>query len=64
MNMLLYIDSSIAMMIAQAGIAAFAGFVLFYKTAVLKVKSWLGISKKTEESNFDEMYEEQEVKDE
>lgn len=64
MNTLLYIDPSIGMMIAQAAVAAFAGFVLFYKTVMIKVKSWLGINKKVDDSSFDESYEKQELKDE
>ena len=64
MNMLLYIDPSIGMMIAQAAVAAFAGFVLFYKTVIGKIKNWLGISEKTDDSSFDEIYEEQDIKDE
>ncbi len=64
MNVLLYIDPSIGMMIAQAAVAVFAGIVLFYKTVIGKIKSFLGISKKTDASSFDDMYEEQDLKDE
>lgn len=64
MNVLLYIDPSIGMMIAQAAVAVFAGFVLFYKTAIAKVKDFLGMKKKTDESSFDDMYGEQDLKDE
>ncbi|GAK76324.1 MULTISPECIES: hypothetical protein [Nonlabens] len=63
MNTLLYIDAGLGMMIAQAAIAAFAGFVLFYKTLIIKIKGWLGITSKTDESSFDDMYDEKDLKD-
>lgn len=64
MNFLLYIDPSLGMMLAQAAVAAFAGFVLFYKTVIATIKGWLGISTKTDDSSFDEMYEDDDLKDE
>lgn len=57
MNMILYIDPSIGMMIAQAALAAAAGFVLFYKNAMATIKGWLGLSKKKDESDFDNSYD-------
>lgn len=64
MNFLLYIDPSLGMMIAQAAVAAFAGFVLFYKTVIATIKGWLGMTGKKDESSFDEMYDENDLKDE
>ncbi|PQJ31003.1 hypothetical protein BST92_03225 [Nonlabens arenilitoris] len=62
MNILLYLDPGLGMMIAQAAIAAFAGFVLFYKTVVAKIKGWLGIKNKNEDSNFEDMYDDNDLK--
>ncbi|MGJ8685608.1 MAG: hypothetical protein ACSHWW_13340 [Nonlabens sp.] len=62
MNTLLYIDPNIGMMIAQGAVAAFAGFVLFYKTVIATIKGWLGMNK-DDDSSFDDMYDEQELKD-
>ncbi|MBF4985809.1 hypothetical protein FNJ87_16250 [Nonlabens mediterrranea] len=62
MNMLLYLDPGIGAMIAQAAIAAFAGFVLFYKLIISKIKGWLGITNKSDDSNFDDMYKDQDLK--
>lgn len=63
MNVLLYIDPNIGMMIAQAAVAAFAGFVLFYKTVVATVKGWFRIGNKPSDSSFDDIYEEQDLND-
>ena len=54
--MLLYFDPGLGAMIAQAAIAAFAGFVLFYKTVIATVKGWLGMNTK-EEDSFDDAYD-------
>ena len=54
--MLLYFDPGLGAMIAQAAIAAFAGFVLFYKTVIATVKGWLGMNNQ-EKDSFDEAYE-------
>ncbi len=54
--MILYFDPGLGAMIAQAAIAAFAGFVLFYKTVIATVKGWLGM-KAQEKDSFDEAYE-------
>jgi len=56
--MLLYFDPGLGAMIAQAAIAAFAGFVLFYKTVIATVKSWLGMNA-DEKDSFDDAYEEE-----
>lgn len=58
MNYLLYFDPGLGAMIAQAAIAALAGFVLFYKTVVATVKGWLGLQKVKKESSFDSSYNE------
>lgn len=57
MNTLLYIDPSIGMMIAQAAVAAFAGVILFYKTVISKIKSWLGITPPEDTTSFDDLYD-------
>ncbi|MEN8817584.1 MAG: hypothetical protein ABF274_12055 [Nonlabens sp.] len=57
MNYLLYFDPGLGAMIAQAAIAALAGFVLFYKTVVATVKGWLGLRKAKKESSFDNSYD-------
>jgi hypothetical protein len=57
--MLLYFDPGLGAMIAQAAIAAFAGIVLFYKTVLATVKSWLGIKPKQKDS-FDDIYDTEE----
>lgn len=56
MNLPLYFDPGLGAMIAQAAIAAFAGFVLFYKTCMMYIRSWLGIKKKSDADSFDEAY--------
>jgi len=56
MNLSLYFDPGLGAMIAQAAIAAFAGFILFYKTCIAYVKGWLGMNKKEGEDSFDEAY--------
>lgn len=61
MNFMYYIDPSIGMMIAQAALAAAAGFVLFYKNALATIKGWLGIYKKKDESDFDSTYDDQDL---
>ena len=53
--MVLYFDPGLGAMIAQAAIAAFAGFVLFYKTVIATIKGWLGM-KTQEKDSFDEAY--------
>lgn len=55
--MLLYFDPGLGAMIAQAAIAAFAGFVLFYKTVIATVKGWLGMNQE-EKDSFDDAYDE------
>jgi hypothetical protein len=57
MNYLLYFDPGLGAMIAQAAIAALAGFVLFYKTVVATVKGWLGLRKAKKEGSFDSSYD-------
>lgn len=56
MNFSLYFDPGLGAMIAQAAIAAFAGFVLFYKTCMMYIRGWLGVKKKEETDSFDEAY--------
>ncbi|MGB5982467.1 MAG: hypothetical protein WBG46_10020 [Nonlabens sp.] len=56
--MLLYFDPGLGAMIAQAAIAAFAGFVLFYKTVIATIKGWLGMNAEDKDS-FDDAYEEE-----
>lgn len=56
MNFILYFDPGLGAMIAQAAIAAFAGFVLFYKTFMNFIKGWLGLRKKEKEDSFDKAY--------
>ncbi len=63
MNFLLYIDPNIGLMIAQGAVAAFAGFVLFYKTVIATIKGWLGMNSNTDDSSFDDMYDENDLKD-
>ncbi|ARN78989.1 hypothetical protein BST97_13875 [Nonlabens spongiae] len=53
--MVLYFDPGLGAMITQAAIAAFAGFVLFYKTVIATIKGWLGM-KTQEKDSFDEAY--------
>jgi hypothetical protein len=57
MNYLLYFDAGLGMMIAQAAIAAIAGFVLFYKKVILLVKGWFGLRKQNKEGSFDSSYD-------
>jgi hypothetical protein len=57
MNHLLYFDPGLGMMIAQAAIAALAGFVLFYKKVITVVKGWIGLKKQQKDSSFDSNYE-------
>lgn len=54
--MLLYFDPGLGAMIAQAAIAAFAGFALFYKTVIATVKGWLGMNKEPKNS-FEDAYD-------
>lgn len=54
---MLYFDPGLGAMIAQAAIAAFAGFVLFYKTVITTVKGWLGMSSKKDQDSFEDSYE-------
>ncbi len=56
--MILYFDPGLGAMIAQAAIAAFAGFVLFYKTVIATVKGWLGMQDKNSDS-FDDAFEDE-----
>ncbi|AZQ42741.1 hypothetical protein [Nonlabens ponticola] len=60
MNFLLYFDPGLGAMIAQAAIAAFAGFVLFYKTVIATVKHWLGMDKTDTADSFDDAYQQEE----
>lgn len=53
----LYFDPGLGAMIAQAAIAAFAGFVLFYKTVIATVKGWLGMNPKNKSDSFDDAYD-------
>lgn len=55
--MILYFDPGLGAMIAQAAIAAFAGFVLFYKTVIATVKGWLGMNTKNETDSFEDSYD-------
>jgi hypothetical protein len=55
--MILYFDPGLGAMIAQAAIAAFAGFVLFYKTIISIVKGWLGMNPKDDTDSFDDAYD-------
>ena len=56
MNFIRYFDPGLGAMIAQAAIAIFAGFVLFYKTCINFIKGWLGLRKKEKEDSFDKAY--------
>ena len=56
MNLPFYFDPGLGAMIAQAAIAAFAGFLLFYKTCVAYIKAWFGMKKKKDVDSFDEAY--------
>jgi hypothetical protein len=58
MNYILYFDPGLGAMIAQAAIAALAGFVLFYKTAITTIKGWIGLKKQQKDSSFDSNYNE------
>ena len=51
----LYFDPTIGAMIVQAIVAAFAGFILFSKNLLLKIKLFLGITKLSEDEIFDEI---------
>lgn len=50
----LYFDPGIGAMIVQGIVAAVAGVVLFSKTAMFKIKSFLGLTKK-EDDIFDDI---------
>lgn len=56
MHFSLYFDPGLGAMIAQAAIAVFAGFVLFYKTCINFIKGWFGLRKKEKEDSFDKAY--------
>jgi len=55
----LYFDPGLGAMIIQAVIAAVAGFVLFSKNLMYKIKLFLGISKPIKDDVFDDI----EIKD-
>ncbi len=57
MNYFLYFDPGLGAMVAQAAIAALAGFVLFYKTVVATVKGWIGLRNQKKDSSFDNNYD-------
>ncbi|OUS13657.1 hypothetical protein A9Q93_09075 [Nonlabens dokdonensis] len=57
MNYPFYFDAGLGAMIAQAAIAALAGFVLFYKTVIAVIKGWLGMRKEKKNGSFDSSYE-------
>ncbi|WP_104734480.1 hypothetical protein [Hanstruepera ponticola] len=54
----LYFDPSIGAMIVQAVVAAVAGVVLFSKSFMFKIKSFLGLVK-----NDDDLFDDIDVKD-
>lgn len=56
---LLYFDPGLGAMIVQALVAAVAGFVLFSKNALYKIKVFLGIAKE----DHDDLFEDIDVKD-
>ncbi|MFK7831765.1 MAG: hypothetical protein AB8B52_00680 [Winogradskyella sp.] len=56
---LLYFDPGLGAMIIQAIVAAVAGFVLFSKNLMYKIKLFLGLSKPLEDDVFDDI----EIKD-
>ncbi len=55
----LYFDPGLGAMIIQAIIAAVAGFILFSKNVMYKIKLLLGIAKKDKDDVFDDI----EIKD-
>lgn len=58
----LYFDPGIGAMIVQGIVAAVAGIVLLSKTAMFKIKSFLGIAKK-EDDLFEDIHVEDSKKD-
>lgn len=58
----LYFDPGIGAMIVQGIVAAVAGIVLFSKSAMFKIKSFFGITKK-EDDIFDDIHINQSKKD-
>lgn len=52
---LLYFDPGLGAMIIQAIIAAVAGFVLFSKNLMYKIKLFLGLAKPTEADVFEDI---------
>jgi len=55
----LYFDPGLGAMIIQAIIAAVAGFILFSKNVMYKIKLLIGIAKKDKDDVFDDI----EIKD-
>ena len=51
----LYFDPGLGAMIIQAIIAAVAGFVLFSKNLMYKIKLFLGIAKDNKDDVFDDI---------
>lgn len=51
----LYFDPGLGAMIVQAIIAAVAGFLLFSKNLIYKVKSFFGMVKPNKDSFFDDI---------
>jgi len=52
---LLYFDPGLGAMIIQALVAAVAGFVLFSKNVLYKVKAFLGLAKKDQDDLFEDI---------
>jgi hypothetical protein len=57
MNLIQYFDPGLGAMIAQAAIAALAGFVFFYKTCIATIRNWLGMDKEDTTDSFDSAYQ-------
>ena len=51
----LYFDPGLGAMIIQAVIAAVAGFILFSKNMMYKIKLFLGLVKESDEELFDDI---------
>lgn len=56
----LYFDPGLGAMIVQAIVAAIAGFILFSKNLIYKVKLFFGLVK---DNNDDELFDDIDVKD-
>ena len=52
---LLYFDPGLGAMIIQALVAAVAGFVLFSKNILYKIKLFFGLAKKQDDDLFDDI---------